>query len=186
MAKIDDDISLEEFEKTYFYRPELVQYCQHFAIPHQGLLKADLEHNIRTYLQGEKKYIEAKHAVPHWRQDDLRLDAEVTEHYCNNQATRAFFTSVIGPHFRFNGAMMHYKKTHPDQKVTYQDLVEVWQQEEVKKKQGLPSTKQFYKANRYNEFVKQFYADPQNKGKSRVDMVKAWHELKISGKANLL
>jgi Domain of unknown function (DUF6434) len=121
-----------------------------------------------------------------WVQDKLALDGEVTMNYKSNQETRAFFRSVIGPKFKFCGAMMKYKESNPNKCVTYQDLVDIWYQELENKRQGNSSTKQFYKANRYNSFVKQFYSDPVNQGRKRSQMLLAWEECKKSGRVNEL
>jgi hypothetical protein len=103
-----------------------------------------------------------------------------------NEETRAFFQSVIGPKFRFCGAMMKYKENNHNVYITYQDLVDIWYSEQEYKKQGKSSTKEFYKANRYNSFVKLFFENPENKGKGRKEMLIAWEECKKSGKVNEL
>jgi hypothetical protein len=65
-------------------------------------------------------------------------------------------------------------------------LVNIWYKENENKKIGKQSTKKFYKANRYNTFVKQFFADQNNKGKTQKQMIEAWDVFKKSGKVNKL
>jgi predicted enzyme involved in methoxymalonyl-ACP biosynthesis len=73
---------------------------------------------------------------------------------------------------------MLYKKLRPNEFVTYQDLVNAWYDEMKNRQDGKSSTEQYYKANRYNQFVKKFYENLQNKGKGRNQMIKAWEEFK--------
>jgi hypothetical protein len=183
---IDPKITISKFQAIYYYKQELVEFCIENKIPYSGLMKIDLEANIIAFLQGSKPIINPKIKPKNWTQDKLQLEAEVTLNYRNNPATRAFFESVIGPKFRFCGALMKYKQNNPDDYVTYQKLVDIWYNEQEFKKSGKPSTKNFYKANRYNSFVKQYFSDPINYGKSRKQMLIAWEEYKKSGKVNEL
>lgn len=81
---------------------------------------------------------------------------------------------------------MKFKENNPNVYVTYQDLVSIWYLEQEYKKQGKSSTKEFYKANRYNSFVKQYFESPINKGNKKSQMLLAWDECKKSGKVNEL
>jgi hypothetical protein len=178
--------TVAQFQATYYYKEDLVRFCIENKISYSGLMKYDLERNIIAFLKGEKLVVKPKLKTKNWVQDKLALDNEVTTNYRNNPETRAFFTSVIGSKFRFCGAMMKYKENNPSEYVTYQDLVNIWYAEQEYKKAGTPSTKNFYRANRYNSFVKQFFANPINQGKGRKAMLIAWEECKKSGKANEL
>jgi SAP domain-containing new25/Domain of unknown function (DUF6434) len=179
-------ITIPEFKATYYYREELVEFCKANSIAYSGLMKIDLEANIIAFLGGQKPGIKPKASIKNWVQDKLALDAEVTLNYKSNEETRTFFQSVIGPKFRFCGAMMKHKQNNPGEYVTYQDLVDIWYKEQEYKKQGKSSTKQFYKANRYNSFVKQYFENPDHKGKAPVEMLIAWEVCKKSGKVNEL
>jgi SAP domain-containing new25/Domain of unknown function (DUF6434) len=176
----------QEFQAVYYYKQDLIKFCKTNKIPYLGLMKQDLEQNIIAFLHGKKPAVAPKPKVKNWEQDKLALDFEVTLNYKSNETTRAFFESVIGKRFRFCGAMMKYKENNPEKYVTYQDLVDIWYKEQEYKKQGKSSTKQFYKANRYNTFVKKFFEDPKNKGKGRKEMLIAWEQLKKSGRVNEL
>jgi SAP domain-containing new25/Domain of unknown function (DUF6434) len=178
--------TISQFKATYYYRKELQEFCKANNIPYSGLMKVDLEANIIALLSGQKLEVKPKLKTKNWVQDKVALDGEVTMNYKSNEETRAFFQSVIGPKFKFCGAMMKYKENNPEKYVTYQDLVFIWYQEQENKRQGNSSTKQFYKANRYNSFVKQFYADPVNQSKKRSQMLLAWEECKKSGRVNEL
>ena len=81
---------------------------------------------------------------------------------------------------------MNYKKNHPDEYVTYRDLVNVWYEEERNRKLCKSTTTKYYKGNRYNKFVKQYYSEPANKGNTRKLMISAWEEFKKSGEVNEL
>lgn len=187
MQDIKLSMSLDEFNKTYFYKYELINFCKKNHLPYQWVLKFDLEKIIQRFLQGEHIPIEPKIKKENtWVQDILWLESEVTDNYRSNQETRVFFESVIGKKFRFCGALMHYKKLHPQEYVTYQDLVNIRYQEQENKKNGISTTKEYYKANRYNEFVKEFYKDSKNIWKKRSEMIQARQQYKLSGKVNML
>lgn len=182
MEQVPLDINLETFMRTYFYRQDLHDYCKSKKLP-CNLTKAELEKVIVAYLSGSV-YDVQKTKSNSWTQDVLALNAEVTTNYRSNQVTRDFFVSIIGPKFRFCGAMMKYKLQHPDQKVIYQELVDIWYREQENKKAGNPTGHLYFTANRYNKFVQDFYRRPDNKGKPRNQMITAWKEYKNSGRVN--
>jgi SAP domain-containing new25/Domain of unknown function (DUF6434) len=177
--------TINEFQTNYYYRKDLMVFCKQNKIPYSGLLKIDLERNITLFLSGNNNFIKSKIKGKKWIQDKLDLNSEVTINYRSNEETRQFFVSIIGKKFRFCGAIMNYKKNNPDKYVTYQDLVNVWYEEQKNRKLGKSSTEEFYKTSRYNKFIASFYHDPKNKGKTHKQMIEAWQEFKNSGLVNL-
>ncbi|MCG3057036.1 hypothetical protein KZ287_33255, partial [Escherichia coli] len=60
---------------------------------------------------------------------------------------------------------------------TYRDVVTAWYEEESRKKD--PSYQREIGAQfEYNQFTRDFFADPTNKGKSRADAIAAWRAVK--------
>jgi hypothetical protein len=178
--------SVQQFQSTYYYKEDLVSFCQDNKIPYLGLMKTQLEENIVAFLDNKKLPFQPKKQTVKWTQDKLGLQEEVTDNFKCNPATRKFFESIIGPKFHFCLALIHYKKSHPNQKVIYQDLVNCWYEEQENRKQGKSSTEKYTKGNRYNKFMQQFYADTKNKGKTHKEMIAEWEILKKSGKVNQL
>jgi SAP domain-containing new25/Domain of unknown function (DUF6434) len=172
-------LNIEEFKSKYYYKQDLIKICQEYQIPYSGLMKYDLERNIIAYLEGKNPVVKSKKKTQNWTQDKLGLQEVVTDNFRCNPLTRKFFESIIGPKFTFFGALINHKKNNPDKVIYYQDLVDLWYQELINRKNGKSSTAKFYKANRYNKFMKQYYA--QNKGKTHTDMIKAWENFKKSG-----
>lgn len=107
-------------------------------------------------------------------QADLSLDTVIMENHRCSQHVRAFFKSVI-PNFHFSTYIQNYFKNNVGK--TYRDVVDAWYEEEERKKD--PS----YKKNiapqfEYNQFIRDFFADPKNKGKSRKEAIAAWNVIK--------
>lgn len=185
MSKLALPISSEEFIRTYYYRNELAGFCRQNKLDSNGQ-KVKLEKRILSFLKGEKIIVKIKLPKTKWLQDKLGLDSEVTSNYKNNKVTRDFFESVIGASFKFNGAMMNYKKLYPNFFVTYQDLVDAYYADKIDQKVGIMTSQRYYKGNRYNKFVREYFAKNENIGKTRNNMIVAWNELKQSGKVNKL
>jgi hypothetical protein len=183
---LNNNTTPADFKKIYYYKQDLVQFCQVNKIPYSGLMKHDLEQNILAFLKGEKPAVKPKKKKSTWVQDKLGLDCEITENFKCNPETRRFFQSIIGPKFHFFLGLIHYKEEHPNQRVTYQDLVNCWYTEQENRKKGIYSTEKYAVSNRYNKFMRMFYADPNNKGKTHKHMIAAWEELKKSGRVNEL
>src|SRR5699024_1599193 len=95
--------------------------------------------------------------------EELSLETIITENHRCSQVVRAFFESVI-PKFHFSTYIQNYFKENVGK--TYQDVVDAWYEEEERKKD--PSYKrQIGTQFEYNQFIRDFFADPKNKGKKR-------------------
>lgn len=106
---------------------------------------------------------------------ELNLDTVITENHRCSQMVRAFFTSII-PNFHFSTYIQNYFKEHVGK--TYRDAVKAWHEEEERKKD--PSyKKQIGPQFEYNQFIRDYFADPKNKGKTRDDAINAWNAMKV-------
>ena len=95
-------------------------------------------------------------------QADLSLDTVIKEKHRCSQDVRAFFKTVI-PNFHFS--------TH------IQNYLNAWYEEEERKKDPTYKKKiapQF----EYNQFIRDFFADPENQGKRREEAIEAWKTIK--------
>lgn len=175
-SNLTKDINVESFKDFYWLKEELQSFCKENGISASGS-KIEISDRIETFLRtGEikkptKKSKAIKQMEPHV---DLSLDTVITENHCCSQNVREFFKTVI-PKFHFSTYIQNYFKNNVGK--TYRDVVDAWHEEEERKKD--PS----YKKNiapqfEYNQFIRDFFADPKNQGKSREEAIESWNEIK--------
>ncbi|MBM7715397.1 hypothetical protein JOC94_002384 [Bacillus thermophilus] len=168
--------SVESFKAFYWLKEELQSFCRENGISASGS-KIEISNRIETFLRtGEIKKTARKSKTNKkvQPQADLSLDTVIMENHRCSQHVRAFFKSVI-PNFHFSTYIQNYFKNNVGK--TYRDVVDAWYEEEERKKD--PS----YKKNiapqfEYNQFIRDFFADPKNKGKSRKEAIAAWNVIK--------
>lgn len=105
--------------------------------------------------------------------EELSLDTIITENHRCSQVVRAFLKSGI-PKFHFSTYIQNYFKENVGK--TYQDVVDAWYEEERKKDPSYK--KQIGSQFEYNQFTRDYFAAPKNKGKKREDAIKAWNKIK--------
>lgn len=170
------EISVQRFQDFYWLKEELQSFCRGNGISTTGS-KIEITERIETFLRtGEiikpiRKTRMNKKAEP---QGELSLDTIITENHRCSQRVRAFFKTVI-PNFHFSTYIQNYIKSNVGK--TYRDVVNAWYEEEIRKKNP------FYKTEiapqfEYNQFIRDFFADPKNKGKSRDEAIAAWNIVK--------
>ena len=171
------DISVESFKDFYWLKEELQSFCRENGISASGS-KIEISDRIEIFLRtGEiKKPIRKskvnKKVEP---QVDLSLDTVITENHRCSQVVRAFFKSVI-PKFHFSTYIQNYFKENVGK--TYRNVVDAWYEEEERKKD--PSyKKQIGSQFEYNQFTRDYFADPKNKDKNREDAIEAWNTIKV-------
>lgn len=115
--------------------------------------------------------------------NELNLETVITEGHRCSQDVRAFFKSVIGPKFHFTTYIQNFFKDNIGK--TYLDAVEALLEEEKRKK--LPTFKKDITLQfEYYLFIRNYFADPSNKGKNRKEAIKAWSSLKkLPGKQQI-
>lgn len=172
------EISTEEFQNYYWLKEELQAFCREQEMSATGS-KIELADRIAHFLAtGERKKPQRRKQPAVKKvilESPLSLDTVITaDHRCSQQV-RAFFTSII-PKFHFSTYIQQFFRENVGK--TYQDVVTAWYEEVERKKD--PS----YKKNKlapqfeYNQFTRDYFADPQNKGKSREDAILAWKTIK--------
>ena len=170
------EISIKDFKDYYWLKEELQNFCRGNGISTSGS-KLEISERIETFLMtGEiKKPMRKSRVIKNEElQSELSLDTVITENHRCSQDVRAFFKSVI-PKFHFSTYIQNYFKNNIGK--TYRDVVDAWYEEEERKKD--PS----YKKNiapqfEYNQFIRDFFADPKNQGKSRDEAIEAWNKIK--------
>lgn len=172
---LTSDINTESFKEFYWLKEELQSFCRKNGLSASGS-KIEISDRIEIFLRTGEIIKPVRKLVNKTidSQVDLSLDTIITENHRCSQDVRVFFKTVI-PKFHFSTYIQNYFKNNIGK--TYQDAVNAWFEEEERKKD--PS----YKKNiapqfEYNQFIRDFFADPKNQGKSRDEAIEAWNEIK--------
>ena len=170
------EISINDFKDYYWLKEELQNFCRENGMSASGS-KLEISERIETFLMtGEIKKPLRKSRVNKNEepQSELSLDTVITENHRCSQDVRAFFKSVI-PKFHFSTYIQNYFKNNIGK--TYRDVVDAWYEEEERKKD--PSYKKTIAPQfEYNQFIRDFFVDPKNQGKSRDEAIEAWNKIK--------
>ncbi|MCA1038488.1 SAP domain-containing protein [Bacillus infantis] len=180
--ELTSKISFLEFSEYYWLKTELQAFCREEGMSTSGG-KAELSERIKIYLTtGEKKVPGRKRrAKAPAAKALLSLDTVISENHTCSQDVRAFFKSVIGSHFHLSTYIQDYFKYNPGK--TYSDAVSAWHEEEKRKKD--PSyQREIGRQFEYNRFIRDYFADPNNQGKSRDDAIAAWMHIKSKPGSN--
>lgn len=175
--KLTADISINDFEDFYWLKEELQLFCREHGISTAGS-KIEIAERISLFLQTGEIRKPRRNSKVHSKsktKNELTPDTVITENHRCSQEVRAFFKEVISSKFHFSTYIQNYIKDNVGK--TYHDVVEAWYEEDKRKKD--PSyEKQIAPQFEYNQFVRDYFLDPKNKGKSRSEAIKAWNEIK--------
>ena len=170
------EISIHDFKDYYWLKEELQNFCRENGMSASGS-KLEISERIETFLMtGEiKKPIRKSRVINNEEpQSELSLDTVITENHRCSQGVRAFFKSVI-QRFHFSTYIQIYFKNNIGK--TYRDVVDAWYEEEERKKD--PSYKKIIAPQfEYNQFIRDFFADPKKQGRSREEAIEAWNTIK--------
>ncbi|MBY0221291.1 DUF6434 domain-containing protein [Mammaliicoccus sciuri] len=171
------DLDVHNFRDFYWLKEELQSFCRENGISASGS-KTELTERIAIFLDTgkiEKPTRKRSSFSTETKLEELNLDTVIAENHRCSQVVRGFFQSVI-PKFHFSTHIQNYFKANAGK--TYRDVVEAWYEEEERKKD--PSyNKQIGPQFEYNQFIRDYFADPQNKNKKREDAIKAWNKIKV-------
>ena len=159
--------SFEEFSKYYWYREELQKICRSLGIDASGM-KADLNHNIKEYFNGNIIHPEvsnrrtraAKKSTKSATLTPLTPQMSLLEcNFCFSQRFRDFFSEQTGiKNFKFNVDMVataRKVKETKDASFTLGDLLDIYYGKKTYAKYNKVSLQ-------WNKFVQDFCADPAN------------------------
>ncbi|MED4532557.1 DUF6434 domain-containing protein [Metabacillus fastidiosus] len=169
------EIHMKDFKNFYWLKEELQSFCRENGMSASGS-KLEITDRIETFLlTGEIKKPLRKSSSKEKKQEELSLDTVITKNHRCSQDVRAFFKTAISPSFHFSTYIQNYFKNNVGK--TYRDVVTAWHEEEQRKKD--PSyKKEIAPQFEYNQFIRDFFADPKNEGKSREDAIEAWNTIK--------
>ena len=107
--------SVDEFDRWYWLKEELVTYCKENGLQVTGN-KLAVANRIRQFLkngiretQSTKKLKKANSKFD-WNAEKLSLETKITDSYKNTQNVRRFMVSQVGPSFRFSIPLMKWMK----------------------------------------------------------------------------
>ena len=174
--KLEPGMSVSDFTGYYWLKDELVELARRLGLPTHGY-KPELSARIERRLRGLKDRPDAKPQRSEGPRDSDKPLHRTTPvvNYKSDAKTRAFFKSQIGPEFHFTYHVNQFRLKHHG--LTYGDLVDEWIAERDRRQS------KGYKApiaahGKYNRYVRAFFADPANKGKSLRDAVASWNSIK--------
>lgn len=174
--KLTRDLNVNDFHNFYWLKEELQTFCKGHGISPSGS-KIEITERIAVFLETGKilKPVRKRsNFTKKVKLEELSLDTVITENHRCSQVVREFFKSVI-PKFHFSTYIQNYFKENIGK--TYRDVVDAWYEEEERKKD--PEYKrQIGPQFEYNQFIRDYFADPKNKDKKREDAIKAWNKMK--------
>lgn len=169
------DIPLNDFLHYYWLKEELQQFCRAHGLSPSGS-KIDITNRIHVYLQtGEIiKPVRNRAAKQSPAETNLSLDTVIVDGHRCSQHVRHFFKQHI-PNFHFSTYIQQYFKENIGK--TYRDVVDAWHEEQQKLK--YPTfKKQLAPQFKYNQFMRDFFSDTVNEGKTKSDAIAAWNIIK--------
>ena len=170
------EINIQDFKNFYWLKEELQSFCRENGISASGS-KIEISDRIETFLRtGEikKSHRNSKTNNKSGTSSELSLDTVITENHRCSQDVRAFFKTVI-PKFHFSTYIQNYFKNNSGK--TYRDVVNAWN-EEIKREKDPSYKKNIAPQFEYNQFIRDFFSDSKNKGKSRTETIEAWNKIK--------
>jgi hypothetical protein len=177
--KLEIGMRLADFTNYYWLKDELTEFARGLGLPTHGS-KPELSARIERRLRGITFSSKVKARSPRGPRDsDKPLTREtLVINYMSDANTREFFKSAIGPEFHFTYHVNQFRLA-AGPGLTYGELVDEWLAERDRRKS--PS----YKApiadhGKYNRFIRDFFADEANKGKTLLEAVAAWNAIKNS------
>ena len=177
-------IQLEDFQNYYWLKEELQTCCRENRLPASGS-KIEITERISHYLTTGKILKNSsvqKVSKASLSYKDLSLQTIITNNHRCSEEVRAFFKEKIGANFRFTVALQKFFKDNVGK--TYEDAVAFWHEENKRKKD--PAYKTTIGAQfEYNRFTRDFFEDPNNKGKAKADAIAAWNEMKAKPGSNV-
>ncbi|HFF3742210.1 TPA: DUF6434 domain-containing protein [Bacillus cereus] len=177
-------ISIEDFQNYYWLKAELQTFCRENGLPASGS-KIEITDCISHYLTTGKILKNSsvqKVSKASLSYKDLSLQTIITNNHRCSEDVRAFFKEKIGTNFSFTVALQKFSKENIGK--TYEDAIAFWHEENERKKD--PTYKTTIGAQfEYNRFTRDFFEDPNNKGKAKADAIAAWNEMKAKPGSNV-
>jgi hypothetical protein len=173
---LEPGMSIEDFIAYYWMKADLMVFARKLGLRTHGYkpeLTTRIERRLRA-LPARPETAPSASKGPRDSDQALRRDTPV-RNYRSDDKTRTFFERQIGPEFHFTYHLNQYRLAR--KKLTYGDLVDEWLAERDRRRRA------DYQApiathGKWNRFVRDFFADKANRGKSLSDAAAAWRVVK--------
>jgi len=166
----------QEFQSYYWMKDQLVAFARSLGLATHGY-KPELSARIERKLCGLQDLAGPRRvSTARARDSDSPLTRKTrVANYKSDAGTRAFFKQQIGPNFHFTYHLNQYRLRRRN--LTYGDLVDEWLAEQKKRRSG-KYVAPIAAHGKYNRFIREFFADPANKGQSLQEAAAAWLAVK--------
>ena len=174
--ELEPGMSVKAFADYYWLKDELIDFVKVLRLPTDGYkpdLSARIERRLRK-MPDRPPTQPRRSKGPRDSDRSLSQDTPVVNYY-SDAKTREFFKSQIGPEFHFTYHVNQFRLANEG--LTYGDLVDEWMAEKDRRRsEGYEAPLAVH--GKYNRFIRAYFADPENKGKSLRDAALAWNEVK--------
>lgn len=184
LRRLYNNMSVEEFEKGYFYAAELKAFAKKLGIDVGTLRKNEVESHIKTHLSSNRDAPLPKsvsNRKTNGNRDRLLPDSYIVN-YVSDKKTKAFLMQEVSkrdPDVKNKSGQWYWlndwrkEQIRSNRKITYLALID--RLYELMTNEGrlprIPST-------RFNNFITDFLADPENDGATRQKALGEWERLK--------
>ena len=169
-------MGLAAFRRHYRWKAELIRFARSLGLPTHGY-KPELCARIERRLRGLPDAPEPTRKRSSGSRDSdrpLRRSTRVVDYYSDSK-TRAFFRSRIGPEFHFTYHLNQFRLARKG--LTYGELVDEWLAERARRRDPRYQAR-IASHGKYNRFIRDFFADERNRGKSLRAAAAAWNAVK--------
>lgn len=178
--------SVRDFREFYWLKTELQDFCREHGISGAGG-KREIADRIERFLSTGVRTERVEHEEPQRvdSEEARRFNASTARQFTMKtriprgfrctQELRTFFERNVDPEFRFTVTLQNYIKAHPG--ISFEELATYWREESAARKAG-SFKPEIAPQFEYNQFTRDFYADPANRGKTRQDCLAAWKRVR--------
>lgn len=174
--------SPRDFREFYWLKTELQDFCREHGISRAGG-KREIADRIERFLGSGDRVarVQREQDAPRDREAARRFNTMNARQFtmktripvgfrCTQQL-RTFFERNVDPEFRFTVTLQNYIKAHPG--ILFEQLAAYWRGESRARKadEFKPEIAPQFE---FNQFTRDFHADPANRGKTRRDCLDAW------------
>jgi hypothetical protein len=179
-TKLTQTTSADDFLAFYWLKSELQEFCREHGISTAGgkreiadRIECFLRTGVRTFpVRGKKDRMDTSIQQNAATNSPLSMTTQAPRGFRCNQENRRFFEQHLGKKFRFSVPLQNFIKAHPG--VTFAQIAAEWERLESLRRNGQWQTEiapQF----EFNQFTRDFHADPRNIGRTRADCLEAWN-----------
>jgi hypothetical protein len=169
--------NVRDFREFYWLKTELQDFCRKHGLSGAGS-KREIADRIERFLGTGARAARLEPSEPrHIGAEDARrfnalhaqqftMQTRIPRGFRCTQELRTFFERNVDPEFRFTVTLQNYIKEHPG--ISLEELAAYWRKESAARKSG-SFKPEIAPQFEYNQFTRDFYADPANRGKTRRD-----------------